>query len=91
MARDLHRSRCGRRLFRKLRLSQHVDSDGSLYSFSMLARYQPRKWSEALDVDKSKSAAALEYAMDIALEVVPHLVPEGLDQEPLLLAKPMAF
>ena len=37
------------------------------------------------------SAAALEYAMDIALEVVPHLVLEGLDQEPLLLAKPMAF
>ncbi|WP_416069558.1 hypothetical protein [Streptomyces sp. FL07-04A] len=23
----------------------------------MLARYQPRKWSEALDVDKSPSAA----------------------------------
>ncbi|MEW1778153.1 hypothetical protein [Streptomyces sp. NPDC086777] len=62
-----------------------------LYSFSMPARYQPRKWSEALDVDKSKSAAALEYAVDIALEVVPHLVLEGLDQEPLLLAKPMAF
>ncbi|NUK49594.1 hypothetical protein HRW14_04655 [Streptomyces lunaelactis] len=62
-----------------------------LYSFSMLARYQPRKWSEALDVDKSSSAAALEYALDIALEVIPHLVLEGLDQEPLLLAKPMAF
>ncbi|MEU6555713.1 hypothetical protein ABZ915_36515 [Streptomyces sp. NPDC046915] len=62
-----------------------------LYSYSMLARYQRRKWSEALDVDKSKSAAALEYAMDIVLEVVPHLVLEGPDQEPLLLAKPMAF
>ncbi|MBK6017913.1 YaaC family protein [Streptomyces sp. MBT53] len=62
-----------------------------LCSFSMLARYQPRKWSEALDVDKSPSAAALEYALDIALEVIPHLALEGLDQEPLLLAKPMAF
>jgi hypothetical protein len=62
-----------------------------LYSFSMLARYQPRKWSDALDVDKSPSAAAREYALDIALEVIPHLVLEGLDQEPMLLAKPMAF
>ncbi|MFF3819639.1 YaaC family protein [Streptomyces bluensis] len=43
-----------------------------LYSFSMLSRYQPRTWSEALDADKSSSAAALEYALDIALEVVPH-------------------
>lgn len=62
-----------------------------LYSFSMLSRYQPRKWSEALDVDKSNSAAALEYALDIALEVVPHLVLEGLDQQPVLLSKPMTF
>lgn len=62
-----------------------------LYSFSMLSRYQPRKWSEALDVDKSSSAAALEYALDIALEVIPHLVLEGLDRQPVLLAKPMAF
>ncbi|SHN14533.1 YaaC family protein [Streptomyces yunnanensis] len=60
-----------------------------LYSFSMLARYQPRKWSEALDVDKSPNAAALEYALDIALEVIPHLVLEGLDQEPVLLARPL--
>lgn len=62
-----------------------------LYSFSMLARYQPRKWSEALDIDRSPHAAALEYALDIALEAIPHLVLEGLDQEPLLLAKPMTF
>ncbi|WP_215449712.1 YaaC family protein [Streptomyces sp. ATCC 21386] len=62
-----------------------------LYTFSMLARYQPRKWSEALDVDRSRSAAALEYALDVALEVVPHLVLEGLDQDLLLLAKPIAF
>ncbi|WP_405659417.1 YaaC family protein [Streptomyces sp. NBC_00079] len=62
-----------------------------LYSISILARYQPRKWSEALDVDKSGSAAALEYASDIVLDVIPHLVLEGLDQQPRLLAKPMAF
>ncbi|WP_412775475.1 YaaC family protein [Streptomyces mirabilis] len=31
-----------------------------LYSFSMLARYEPRKWTDALDIDKSPDAAALE-------------------------------
>ncbi|MGV4983174.1 YaaC family protein [Streptomyces sp. NRAIS4] len=62
-----------------------------LYAFSMLARYQPRKWSEALDVDKSPNAAVLEYALDIALEVIPHLALEGLDQSPMLLPKPMAW
>ncbi|MEU0242852.1 hypothetical protein ABZ192_00745 [Streptomyces sp. NPDC006235] len=62
-----------------------------LYSFSMLARYQPRKWSEALGIDKSPSAAALEYALDIALEIIPHLVLEGLDRKPVLLAQPMTF
>lgn len=62
-----------------------------LYSFSMLARYQPRKWAEALDIDKSSNAAALEYALDVALDVIPHLVLEGLDQTPVLLSKPLAL
>ncbi|MFD7168463.1 YaaC family protein [Streptomyces violascens] len=60
-----------------------------LYSFSMLARYQPRMWLEALDIDKSPNAAALEHALDEALEVLPHLVLEGLDQHPLLLRAPL--
>jgi hypothetical protein len=29
--------------------------------------------------------------LDIAFEVIPRLVLEGLDQEPMRLAKPMAF
>lgn len=32
-----------------------------LYSFSMLARYRPRKWSEALERRQVQNAAALEY------------------------------
>ncbi|WP_030740403.1 hypothetical protein [Streptomyces sp. NRRL S-31] len=62
-----------------------------LYSFSMLARYQPRKWTDALDIDKSPDAAALEYALDTALEVIPHLVLEGLRQRPVLLSKPLSM
>ncbi|MFF3581296.1 YaaC family protein [Streptomyces mirabilis] len=62
-----------------------------LYSFSMLARYEPLKWTDALDIDKSPDAAALEYAMDAALEVLPHLVLEGLRQTPIPLSKPLAF
>ncbi|WP_406468919.1 hypothetical protein OH738_17285 [Streptomyces hirsutus] len=62
-----------------------------LYSFSMLARYQPRKWTDALDIDRSPDAAALEYALDAALEVIPHLVLEGLRQIPIPLSKPLAL
>lgn len=62
-----------------------------LYSFSMLARYQPRKWADALDIDRSPNAAALEYALNAALEVVPHLVLEGLHQKPIPLSKPFAL
>lgn len=62
-----------------------------LYSFSMLARYQPRQWTDALDIDKSPDAAALEYSLGTALEVIPHLVLEGLHQTPILLSKPLAL
>ena len=57
----------------------------------MLARYQPRKWTDALDIDKSPDAAAPEYALNTALEVIPHLVLEGLSQTPIPLSKPLAL
>ncbi|GIJ30734.1 hypothetical protein Vqi01_58960 [Micromonospora qiuiae] len=62
-----------------------------LYTFSMLSRYRPREWAAALDIDKSRAAHRLEYCLDLALDVLPHLVLEALDGEPMLLAKPMAF
>ena len=62
-----------------------------LYSFSMLARYQPRKWVQLLDLDKSESAVPLQYALELALSVIPHLVLEALDGKPRLLSKPVAF
>jgi YaaC-like Protein len=62
-----------------------------LYSFSMLARYQPRKWVQLLDLDKSENAVPLQYALELALSVIPHLVLEALDGKPRLLSKPVAF
>lgn len=62
-----------------------------LYTFSMLSRYYPREWAAALNIDKSSTAHLLEYCLDLALEVVPHLVMEALDGTPTLLAKPLAF
>ncbi len=53
-----------------------------LYSFSILARYEPRRWSKLLDLDSSKVAAVLQYALENALTAVPHLVLEALDGEP---------
>jgi hypothetical protein len=62
-----------------------------LYSFSILARYEPRKWAKLLDLDKTKTAVLLQYALAEALTVVPQLVLEALDGRPFLLAKPMTF
>ena len=56
-----------------------------LYSFSMLARYFPRKWVAMLDLDSSPYAVSLQYACEAALTVIPHLVLEALDGQPLLL------
>jgi hypothetical protein len=62
-----------------------------LYSFSILARYEPRRWMALLDLDKSKAAASLQYALEEALTTVPHLVLEALDGERHLLPKPISF
>ena len=44
------------------------------YALSMLARYHPREWVRALDVDTSIDAVALEHCMDEALTVIPELI-----------------
>ena len=62
-----------------------------LYSFSMLARYQPRKWVDLLDYDKSPHATHLQFAMDSALTAIPHLVLGALDGKINLFNKPMTF
>jgi hypothetical protein len=62
-----------------------------LYSFSILARYESRRWAQLLDLDGSGAAVLIEYALEEALTVIPHLILEALDKEPLLLAKPLAL
>jgi hypothetical protein len=62
-----------------------------LYSFSILARYEPRRWVALLDLDKSEAVVSLHYVLEEALTVLPHLVLEALDGEPYLLSKPILF
>lgn len=60
-----------------------------LYTFSMLSRYRPREWAAALNIDKSPSAYLLEYSLEQALDVIPHLVMDALDGKPTLFAMPL--
>lgn len=49
-----------------------------LFGFSMLARYEPRRWRALLDVDTSAWAVPVESALDIGIEVLPRLVLSAL-------------
>ncbi|GEM_PF-5362515 len=51
-----------------------------LYGLSVLARYHPSDWIAALRVDSSRTAVALEDALDQALTAVPHLILDALDR-----------
>ncbi|GAB3362704.1 hypothetical protein GCM10027360_26880 [Amycolatopsis echigonensis] len=53
-----------------------------LYAFSMLARYEPRKWVSLLDINESAYAVPLEFALHEAAEVIPQLVLGALDGVP---------
>lgn len=49
-----------------------------LYPLSMLARYEPRKWQQTLDVRTSASWSQIEYLADRALDAVPQLLAQTL-------------
>ncbi len=57
-----------------------------LYNFSILARYEPRRWVKMLDPGKSDTAALLRFMLNEALVAVPQLVLGALDGEPTLSA-----
>jgi hypothetical protein len=49
-----------------------------LFALSMLARYQPDRWTKMINVDGNPQATALEYVLDLALSAVPDLIDETL-------------
>ncbi len=51
-----------------------------LYGLSMVARYQPARWTEHLDVDKSALAVPLETVLDGALDACPELIRLALSE-----------
>jgi hypothetical protein len=54
-----------------------------LYAVSVCARYHPRIWAQALDVDASPIAVALEQCLDLAVVRVPELIRVALDGPPV--------
>jgi hypothetical protein len=53
-----------------------------LYSLSMLARYQPEKWIDMLDVNRSPVAVTLESILEDGVLAVPRLVMSALQGHP---------
>lgn len=51
-----------------------------LHTLSMLARYQPAEWAEQIDVDGSSYAAPVESLLKRAMQVVPRLVRETIEE-----------
>ncbi|MGW0603904.1 YaaC family protein [Streptomyces sp. NPDC002640] len=45
-----------------------------LCALSMVARYEPSEWLKILDIDLNPDAAAVEHALDKALDVAPELI-----------------
>ncbi len=56
-----------------------------LFALSMLARYHPVTWVQALNVDSSPVAVVLERAMRKAIDALPQLVAEALFGNTFLL------
>jgi len=56
-----------------------------LYALSMYARYHPREWVAALNIDSSLVGVTLERAMDRAIGALPQLVLSAVLDSPFLL------
>jgi hypothetical protein len=55
-----------------------------LYGLSMLARYHPAEWVQALRVDQHPETVPLEAALNTALVAVPHYVLDALLAAPVM-------
>ncbi len=62
-----------------------------LFGLSMLARYHPVPWTQALNVDASRTAVTLELTMNRALDAMPHLVFEAIMDLPIALVPRDSF
>ncbi|MCZ4124976.1 YaaC family protein [Streptomyces sp. H39-S7] len=51
-----------------------------LYALSMLARYEPCAWQKRTNIDTSKEAAAIEHLLDAALEFLPRVIMDTIDE-----------
>lgn len=51
-----------------------------LYALSMLARYQPAEWASHINVDTSPHAVAIERLLKDAIDGIPRLVLEAIDE-----------
>lgn len=59
-----------------------------LFGLSILARYHPVEWVQALDVDRSPLAVPLRRAMEEAITALPHLLLEALTGQHMLVHPP---
>lgn len=50
-----------------------------LFALSMLARYEPAAWTQAIDYDVSELAAPLRQLLEIGLDRVPELIRRALE------------
>lgn len=51
-----------------------------LYALSMLTRYQPVEWARHIDVNTSESAVPIEELLRTALDILPELIRETIDE-----------
>jgi hypothetical protein len=58
-----------------------------LFGLSILARYEPAVWVEALSITESDIAADLEALLDDAMLAIPQLVLEALERQPFLVTQ----
>lgn len=55
-----------------------------LYTFSMLARYEPERWAKTIDVNQSEWAMPVEHLLDCALDALPDVIYAALSTTPVV-------
>lgn len=51
-----------------------------LFALSMVARYEPASWTRHTDVNTSRCAQPIEELLDLAMDVVPRLIADTIDE-----------